>query len=125
MTWLRVLVIVYGVINILGGLMGFLASQSVASLVVGILSGLLLIGAGAIAGSKPGLGYRAAGILTLILVAFWIYRIGVVVGQDKSPTMAVMNLALAAAVFLALGLSHLMATRKRRSGEPGSGGAGA
>ncbi|MFQ3586546.1 MAG: TMEM14 family protein [Fimbriimonadaceae bacterium] len=116
---MRVVVVVYGVINILGGLMGFLASGSVASLVVGVLSGLLLIGAGAIAGPKPALGYRAAGILTLLLVAFWIYRIGVVVGQDKSPMMAVMNLVLAAAVFLALGLGHLMAVRKRKSEEPG------
>lgn len=120
MTWLRVLVILYGVINILGGLMGFLASGSEASLVVGVLAGLLLIGAGAIAGPRPALGYRAAGTLTLLLVAFWIYRIGVVVGQDKSPMMAVMNLALAAVVFLSLGLGHMMAVRKRKAEEAGS-----
>ena len=48
---------IFGVLTIAGGVMGYMKAQSMASLVAGGVSGLLLIGAGALIATKtqPGL----------------------------------------------------------------------
>lgn len=48
---------IFGVLTIAGGVMGYVKAQSMASLVAGGVSGLLLIGAGALIATKtqPGL----------------------------------------------------------------------
>ncbi|MBS1723874.1 MAG: hypothetical protein JSS66_13080 [Armatimonadetes bacterium] len=110
----RWLIGIYGVINILGGVMAFVMPnvKSIWSLVVGGTAGALLLVFAAIAGSKPGFAFRAAAALALALAAFWVYRITEVTAQGKSPMMAVGNLALAVVVFATLGLGHMLAKKK-------------
>jgi len=109
----RILIAAYGLINIAGGIIGFVAAQSTGSLTVGIATGFMLLYCAFIAGTKPGLAYRLAAAVAAGLVAFWCYRIYEVTQQGKSPMMAVMNLALGAVVFLVLGAGHMLAMRKR------------
>lgn len=110
----RVVVAVYGLVNILGGLFAFLSpsSKSVWSLVVGGTAGLLFLWFAAIAGKKPGFAFRAAAALAVTLAAFWVFRISEVVQLGKSPFMAVGNLILAIIVFGVLTGGHFLAMRK-------------
>ncbi len=111
MKWLPGLVGAYGAINVIGGLIGFLKANSIWSLVVGGIAGLLLIGCAVATSTRPGLAYRSAGVLALGLLIFWAYRFSEVIGQGKSPMMAAMNLALSAGVIALLGYAHLSKTR--------------
>ena len=110
----RVVIFAYGLINIAGGLIAFLMPkvQSVMSLVVGGTAGLLLLYFASAAKTKPAFGFRAAAALSVLLGAFWVYRINEVIGQGKSPVMAIMNLVLAIAVFVTLGLGHMAGKKK-------------
>lgn len=111
--WLRAVLFVYGAINVAGGVIGLVASGSIWSLVAGVVSGLLLIGCALLAKTKPAMAYRTAGLVTFALAAFWLYRITEVLGQGKSPMMAVGNLGLAVVVFTILGGAHFAAVRRR------------
>lgn len=115
----RIIVGLYGLINIAGGLMAYLlpSVKSVWSLVVGGTAGLLLLFFAFIAGKNPGFAFRSAAALAVALAAFWVFRITEVTAQGKSPMMAVGNLLLAVAVFATLGLGH-MAANKKRAGTP-------
>lgn len=112
----RAIVAIYGIINIAGGLGAYLAPsiRSLTSLVVGGLAGLSLVACAVIAKSNPGLAYRTAGVVTLGLTGFWVYRIATLAQQGKSVGMAGGNLVLAVAVLAVLGLGH-MAARRRSS----------
>ena len=59
---------IFGVLTIAGGVMGYMKAQSMASLIAGGVSGLLLIGAGALIATKtqPGL---ILGLLVSIALA--------------------------------------------------------
>ena len=59
---------IFGVLTIAGGVMGYVKAQSMASLLAGGISGLLLIGAGALIATKtqPGL---ILGLLVSIALA--------------------------------------------------------
>ena len=112
---LAILVIVYGFINIAGGIIGYTKAGSIYSLLVGGIAGLIAVWAGWSTKSKPAMGFRIAGMLCLVLLAFWIYRITEVNAQGKSPTIAIMNCGLSAGVFLILAWSHFSAISKRKS----------
>ena len=59
----------YGVISLVGGLIGFFKAGSRASLIAGGVSGLLLIGSALLAMSRPLLGLTLASLVSLALVA--------------------------------------------------------
>lgn len=115
MTWLRRVLVAYGIVNVLGGVIGLVMAKSALSLVAGAVAGALLIWFGLIAGTKPAMAFRTAGFVCLALGAFWIYRTLEVVSQNKSPMMAVGNLALAALVFGMLTGAHFAALERRSS----------
>lgn len=110
MAWQAVLVLVYGIINVLGGVMGFVMSQSTMSLIAGGVSGALLIATAVSAKKHPSMAYRIAGVLTLALLAFWVYRIT----QVENPMMPMGNAGLAVVVFVSLAISHIVAVSKRK-----------
>ncbi len=114
----RVVIGLYGLVNIAGGLMAFLMPnvRSIWSLIVGGISGILFLVFAAIGGNKPGLAFRGAAGLAFLLALFWVYRITEIVREGKSQMMAVGNLALAMAVVLFLGLGHLVSMRKKTGG---------
>ena len=109
----RIVIALYGLINIAGGVIGFVAAKSPGSLTVGLATGFMLLYCAYVAGAKPGLAYRLAAAIAAGLVAFWCYRIYEVTQQGKPTTMAVMNLVLGAVVFITLGAGHMLSVRKR------------
>jgi uncharacterized membrane protein (UPF0136 family) len=115
MSWLRTVLFVYGFINIAGGFMGFMMAKSVMSLVVGGLAGLLVIACAAMAASKPAMAFRAAGVISLALLGFWIFRFTEVSAAGKSTMMPMMNIVLGVVVFGCLAYGHLSKTRRRNA----------
>lgn len=110
----RAIVGIYGALNILGGVGAYMmpSVKSSMSLIVGGATGLLLIVCSLIAKDRPGLAFRTAGMVTLGLSGFWIYRI-VTLGQaGKSVGMAGGNLVLGLSVLAVLVLGHMAARRR-------------
>jgi len=74
-TWQRmaaVLAGVYGLIALIGGLIGYLSKGSVASLVAGGISGCLLLAAAALVPQRPQLGLIGALVISLALVGRFV-----------------------------------------------------
>lgn len=113
----RIIIALYGLINIAGGLMAFLSPniRSVGSLIAGCGSGVLLLVFSFMAKTKPGIAFRGAAGLSLILALFWMFRITQVTSQGKSITMPMGNLVLAVVVFATLGAGHMLAMKKDKS----------
>ena len=59
----------YGVLSLVGGMMGYVKANSRASLIAGGVSGLLLIGGAVLALSQPVLGLAMVSIVSAALVA--------------------------------------------------------
>lgn len=109
----RAVVLLFGLVNIAGGIGGYMMAKSVYSLIAGVGAGLLLLLCAAVAPQRPGFAYRFAGLISLLLVVFWAYRTYQVSEQGKSVAMPVGNLVLAAIVFLLLAGSHFAKVRSR------------
>lgn len=112
MNKLQQIVAGYGVINIIGGVIGLVAGKSSMSLIVGGISGLILIGCAVIAKDKPSVGYRVAGGLTLALLIFWIMRTMGAMESGKI-MMPAMNVVLAIGVLAILANAHFSAQKKK------------
>ncbi len=112
MSWLQRCVVAYGVINILGGIMGLVMGKSTMSLLVGGGVGLALIILSRLASTKPAMAWRTIGMLTVALLVFWIYRY---TGAEKK-VMPMMNIALSAVMFGLLGYGHMSAQAKKKEG---------
>jgi uncharacterized membrane protein (UPF0136 family) len=117
MKFLPIVLIVYGIINIAGGAMGFAMAGSPASLIVGGIAGLLILLCGVAAKKKPGMAYRSAAILTLILLGFWVFRIVELSNDGRPIMMALGNAVLAIVVFGLLGYGHFAAQKRRAAGQ--------
>lgn len=105
----------YGVLNVIGGFMGYRMAGSAMSLIVGGLSGLAIMALTAQTSSKPAFAYRALALVVVALAGFWAYRLVTVMGQGKSPVQAIIYLVLALAVFAYMGSAHMKATRSHRT----------
>lgn len=112
MSWLQKTTVAYGVINILGGVMGLVMGKSAMSLIVGGGVGLALIFLSILASTKPAMAWRIIGMLTLGLLVFWINRY---MGAEKK-MMPMMNIALSAVMFGLLGYGHMSAQAKKKDG---------
>jgi uncharacterized membrane protein (UPF0136 family) len=58
----------YGVLSLMGGVMGYVKAKSRASLIAGGASGVVLIGSAALAATHPVLGFALASVVSLALV---------------------------------------------------------
>lgn len=114
MGWLGISVIVYGIIMLLGGIMGYVIGHSVPSLASGIVSGMFLIGSMALAKTHPRLGYGIATLVTVLLIGVFIER------QMKAPSgrnIGLIGLSLLMLVMLIFG--HFMSgSRAEKPAEP-------
>jgi uncharacterized membrane protein (UPF0136 family) len=117
MKFLPTVLIVYGIINIVGGVVGFAMAGSPASLIAGGTAGVLIVLCGVAAKNKPALAYRSAAILTLILLGFWVFRIVELNNEGRSIMMALGNTILAIMVFGLLGYGHFAAQKRRVAGQ--------
>lgn len=59
----------YGILSLVGGVMGYVKAKSRASLIAGGLSGLILIAGAALATSQPVAGLAIAAVVSAALVA--------------------------------------------------------
>lgn len=66
--------IAYGLLAIFGGIMGYTKAKSKASLISGIVSGLLLLVGGAIASQGNPIGLILAAIISVVLVIVFVIR---------------------------------------------------
>ena len=66
--------ILYGVLALVGGGIGYAQARSTVSLVSGLISGLLLIGAGVLIQQGSAIGIWGAIAITVLLIAVFIGR---------------------------------------------------
>lgn len=111
----RVVIGLYGLINVAGGIIGMATAGSLWSLIVGGLSGLFLIYLAWAAETKPGFAMRTAGIVTFLLMAFWVFRYTTLMRAGEKTMMAMGNLGLAVVVLAILAGGHMLATKKHSS----------
>ncbi|HCF26964.1 MAG TPA: hypothetical protein DEV81_07085 [Cyanobacteria bacterium UBA11049] len=67
--------IAYGILAIVGGIIGYVQAKSKASLISGIVSGLLLIIAGVVQLQGQGLGLILAIVVTIALIIVFAMRL--------------------------------------------------
>ncbi len=67
--------IAYGILAIVGGIIGYVQAKSKASLISGIISGLLLVTAGVMQLQGQGLGLILAIVVTITLVIVFAIRL--------------------------------------------------
>lgn len=112
---LQILVLVYGIALIGGGVMGMVKGGSTTSLIVGGTAGALAVVAAILAKDKPSLGYRLAGVVSLAMIILWTSRMMEAINAGKSPMMAGGILAMSVVVFAALGISHMQAVSAKKA----------
>ncbi len=69
-----IILTVYGILLIGGGIMGFLKAKSQMSLIMGILSGVIVLYGVSLIGNNPALGYKIIGITALLLIVVFLKR---------------------------------------------------
>jgi len=67
--------ITYGILAIVGGIIGYVQAKSKASLISGIISGLLLVTAGVMQLQGQGLGLILAIVVTIALIIVFAIRL--------------------------------------------------
>ena len=67
--------IAYGILVIVGGIIGYVQAKSKASLISGIISGLLLVTAGVMQLQGQGLGLILAIVVTIALIIVFAMRL--------------------------------------------------
>ncbi len=67
--------IAYGILAIVGGIIGYVQAKSKASLISGIISGLLLVTAGVMQLQGQGLGLIVAIVVTIALIIVFAMRL--------------------------------------------------
>ena len=67
--------IAYGILAIVGGIIGYVQAKSKASLISGIISGLLLVTAGVMQLQGQGLGLILAIVVTIALIIVFAMRL--------------------------------------------------
>jgi uncharacterized membrane protein (UPF0136 family) len=77
----------YGVLSLVGGVMGYVKAKSRASLIAGGVSGVLLIGGAVLALSHPAAGLAIASVVSLALVFRFAKSL---LAKGKSPVALVM-----------------------------------
>lgn len=88
--WITLL---YGIIILLGGIMGHVKAASKASLIMGLICGALLIGASILIFRKIPMGFLIALILTFALDAFFTYRFFITMKFMPAGLMSIISLA--------------------------------
>ena len=113
MGWLNIAIFIYAILMLGGGIGGYVKAHSVPSLVTGIVSAVLLIGAVALAKTNPKVGYMIASLVTLVLVGIFIKRY--VETQKVMPSLGLVGLSLLMLGMLIVG--HFMGGEKPASPE--------
>lgn len=68
------IILAYGILVIIGGIIGYAKSQSLPSIISGVIFGLLILGSAFFMFNENPLGTYAALALSAILAVFFVYR---------------------------------------------------
>jgi uncharacterized membrane protein (UPF0136 family) len=108
MGWLDICLIVYSLIMLFGGFMGYRTAGSMASLWTGLISAALLIAATAWARTNPKQGYTLASLVVLVLIGIFFERY-----MKTQKVMPGLMLAVGSVVMLVLLIiGHFMSKKK-------------
>jgi len=94
----KIYFIVFGLLTIAGGIMGFVKAGSNASLIAGSLSGLLLLLAAFLLPSHAPLGPALGGIVSLLLIGYFLpafFRTGKMMPAGMMSLLSVLGMAFA------------------------------
>jgi uncharacterized membrane protein (UPF0136 family) len=91
----------YGLLSLLGGVMGYVKAKSRASLIAGGVSGLVLLGSAALALSHPVAGLAIASVISLALVG----RFARSALSKRASTVAIVMVGGGVAVLVTAGLA--------------------
>jgi uncharacterized membrane protein (UPF0136 family) len=91
--------IAYGILALVGGIIGYIKAKSTPSLISGIISGILLILGGILASKGVAWGITLAAIITAILVVVFIVRL---IKTKKFMPAGIMAIAGIAALIMML-----------------------
>jgi uncharacterized membrane protein (UPF0136 family) len=72
MAWTALVLLGYGILNILLGLLGFVRAHSVASLIAGGISGLIVIAAALNVSKRPKVAYGVSAVVALALLGKFV-----------------------------------------------------
>jgi uncharacterized membrane protein (UPF0136 family) len=99
----RIYFIVFGVLTIAGGVLGYVKAGSTASIIVGSISGILLLVAGFILSQHRAVGLIIALIVSLLLAAQFIpkyFRTAKVMPAGLMALLSVVGIIIAIAAWL-------------------------
>jgi len=68
----KIYFIIFGLLTIAGGVMGYMKAGSMASIIAGSISGVLLVFAGFLLSQQPVAGLALGGIVSLLLVGYFL-----------------------------------------------------
>jgi uncharacterized membrane protein (UPF0136 family) len=105
------LALLYGLIAIVGGLIGYIKADSVASLIAGGASGVILLVGAALVGKKPKAGLIIALVLSLLLIG----RFASTAFKTGPSLLAVVMIGGGLAVLIAAGLALAASPRQTAS----------
>jgi len=71
----NIILLIYGVLMIVGGIMGFKKANSKMSLIMGIISGIVIFVGVAVAQNIPKCGYGIITLMTGLLIVVFIIRL--------------------------------------------------
>ena len=95
-------ILIYGLLVLIGGIMGYVKAKSQVSLLSGVGSGIALLIAWFVAGNNPWLGLGLATLLGLVLFVVFVMRF--LRTRSFMPAGLMMIFSLAAVAIFVLGL---------------------
>ena len=94
----KIYFIVFGLLTIAGGIMGFVKAGSHASLIAGSLSGLLLLLAAFLLPSHAPIGLALGGIVSLLLIGYFLpafFRTGKMMPAGMMSLLSILGMVFA------------------------------
>ena len=92
----KVYLIIFGLLTIAGGVMGYVKAGSTASIIAGSISGVLLLLAGFLLPMQPAAGLALGGIVSLLLVGYFLpalFRTGKIMPAGMMSLLSVLGVA--------------------------------
>ncbi|MDR3690179.1 MAG: TMEM14 family protein [Fimbriimonas sp.] len=113
MAWLNVVLLLYGLLNIVMGYLGYAEKNSVISLIAGGAAGLIVLGSIVYSKYKP----RTARITALVITILLMGRFGPKTFSENKLYPDGIEFVASLATFICLGVGHIMGMRSKRTRE--------
>lgn len=111
MPWLNTVLVLFSLLNIGLGIYGFVAKNTLVSLIAGVVIGLLMLGTVALAKTHPRWGRIGSLVLTIAVLGQFAPKF--IKTQDWLPA-GILTIA-GAIVFICLGAGHMLGVKAKNS----------